>query len=151
MHALSIGSIFSFSPYNTEETAVCSVQMMLINVDARQHLINLVQVKYYSRWFMVSINAKGLGQTWAFTTPRHHLGLDHHKLDPKDTIHMSNLTFLMAANVANAGTKGSAVASTMLDSVCNPYRHSCPKTLVGPLSIVHRCSLFLEAWLCDQL
>jgi len=43
--ALSIGSIFSFSPYDTEETAVCTVQMMLINVDARQQLINLVQVK----------------------------------------------------------------------------------------------------------
>jgi hypothetical protein len=102
---------------------------------------------------MASINATGLAQTWAFTTS-HHLGLDHHKLDPKDTkdtIHMSNLTFLMAANVANAGTKGSAVASTMLDSVCNPYHHTCPKTLVGPLSIVRRCSLFLEAWLCHQL
>jgi hypothetical protein len=43
--ALSIGSIFSFSPYDTEETTVCSVQMMLINVGARQHLIKLVQVK----------------------------------------------------------------------------------------------------------
>ncbi len=67
---------------------------------------------------------------------------------------MSNLTFLMAANVANAanaGTKGSAVASSMLDSVCNPYQHTCPKTLVRPLSIVHRCTLFLEAWLCHQL
>jgi hypothetical protein len=100
---------------------------------------------------MTSINGTGLRQTWAFTTPRHHLGLDHHKLDPKDTIHVSNLTFLMDANVANAGTKGSAVASTMLDGVYNPYHQTCPKTLVGPLSIVHRCSLFLEAWLCHQL
>jgi hypothetical protein len=109
------------------------------------------KARYYSRWFMANINATGLVQTWAFTTSRHHLGLDHHILDPKDTIHMSNLTFLMAANVANAGTKRSAVGSTMLDSVCNPYHHTCPKTLVGPLSIFHRCSLFLEAWLCHQL
>jgi hypothetical protein len=78
---------------------------------------------------MASINATGLVQTWAFTTPRHHLELDHHKLDPKDTIHMSNLTFLMAANVANAGAKGSAVASTMLDSVCNPYHHTLSKDI----------------------